>query len=188
MHVLIEHDLFIKTIAFGTMLFSLSSLEYNNTQLNTTKVTVHLRNGVAEILNQHQDLIGQIDNDIVEIETLFENKIEKTLFVVQRAVVVVSKKRLDSTLETKETSVYVYAKRAQEINSSFSIDEISKELQLKSSQLALNVEEQREIFQKKTMEKKDSANSQNPLVSAPMLLLEEDIDFLKKILLVAKKK
>jgi sRNA-binding regulator protein Hfq len=32
------------------MLFFLATPEYNNLQSNTTKVKVHLRNGVAEIL------------------------------------------------------------------------------------------------------------------------------------------
>jgi hypothetical protein len=40
------------------MLFSLATPEYNNLQSNTTKVKVHLRN-VAEIFDQHQDLMGK---------------------------------------------------------------------------------------------------------------------------------
>ena len=53
------------------MLFLLATPEYNNVQSNTTKVRVHLRSGIAEIFEQHQDLMGKVDNNIVEIETNF---------------------------------------------------------------------------------------------------------------------
>jgi hypothetical protein len=76
------------------MLFLLATPEYNNIQSNTTKVKVHLRNGVAEILEQHQDLMGKVENNLLEIETNFENRLEKLLFVLQDAVFVVSNKGL----------------------------------------------------------------------------------------------
>jgi F0F1-type ATP synthase epsilon subunit len=104
------------------MLFLLNTPEYTNVQSNTTKVKVHLKNGVAEILDQHQDLMGRVENNIVEIETNFENKTEKNLFVLQDAVFIVSTKGLDKKLE-KKTSVYVYAKNVKEINSR--LDKIS---------------------------------------------------------------
>ena len=47
------------------MLFSLATPEYTHIQSNTTKVRVHLRSGVAEIFEQHQDLMGKIDNNII---------------------------------------------------------------------------------------------------------------------------
>jgi len=75
------------------MLFLLATPEYNNVQSNTTKVRVHLRSGVAEIFEQHQDLMGKIDNDIVEIETNFENRLEKIWFVLQDAVFIVSNQK-----------------------------------------------------------------------------------------------
>ena len=52
------------------MLFLLATPEYNNVQANTTKVRVHLRSGVAEIFEQHQDLMGKVENNLIEIETL----------------------------------------------------------------------------------------------------------------------
>ena len=54
------------------MLFLLATPEYNNIQSNTTKVKVHLRNGVAEILEQHQDLMGKVENNLLEIEMQVE--------------------------------------------------------------------------------------------------------------------
>ena len=110
------------------MLFLLATPEYNNVQSNTTKVRVHLRSGIAEIFEQHQDLMGKIDNNIVEIETNFENKLEKIWFVLQDAVFIVSnQKDKNSAFESEGTGVYVYAKRVKEINSSVSMEELSKQ-------------------------------------------------------------
>ena len=83
------------------MLFLLATPEYNNIQSNTTKVRVHLRNGVAEIFDQHQDLMGKIDNNILEVETNFENKVEKLLFVLQDGVFIVSNQGLDVNSDNK---------------------------------------------------------------------------------------
>ena len=115
------------------MLFFLATPEYNNIQSNTTKVKVHLRNGVAEILDQHQDLMGKVENNLLEIETNFENKLEKLLFILQDAVFIVSNKGLDTNIESKGTGVYVYAKRVREITSSTSVEEISKQYDQKNS-------------------------------------------------------
>ena len=98
------------------MLFLLATPEYNNVQSNTTKVRVHLRSGIAEIFEQHQDLMGKVDNNIVEIETNFENKLEKIWFVLQDAVFIVSNQKGDSAaaaFENEGTGVYIYAKRVQ---------------------------------------------------------------------------
>jgi hypothetical protein len=117
------------------MLFLLATPEYNNIQSNTTKVKVHLRNGVAEILEQHQDLMGKVENNLLEIETNFENRLEKLLFVLQDAVFVVSNKGLETNVESKGTGVYVYAKRVREITPSTSVDEIVKQYDLKNAEL-----------------------------------------------------
>ena len=98
------------------MLFLLATPEYNNVQSNTTKVRVHLRSGIAEIFEQHQDLMGKVDNNIVEIETNFENKLEKIWFVLQDAVFIVSNQKGNaaaSAFENEGTGVYIYAKRVQ---------------------------------------------------------------------------
>jgi F0F1-type ATP synthase epsilon subunit len=117
------------------MLFLLATPEYSNLQSNTTKVKVHLRSGVAEIFEQHQDLMGKVENNIIEIETNFENKFEKSLFILQDAVFVVSNQGLDTSAETKGTGVYVYAKKVKEINSSISIDEVTKQYEQKIVEL-----------------------------------------------------
>ena len=46
------------------MFFLLATPQYNNSQSNITKVKVHLRNGIAEIFDQHQDLMGKVENNL----------------------------------------------------------------------------------------------------------------------------
>jgi len=158
------------------MLFLLATPEYNNSQSNTTKVKVHLRSGVAEILENHQDLMGKVENNIVEIESNFENKIEKILFVLQDAVFVVSNQGLDKTSTNKGTGVYIYAKRAKEINSTLSIDEISKQFELKNQQL----ETERQKIASGTLD------ASNKVVSSKIIMMEDEIEFLKKVQSVVK--
>jgi len=157
------------------MLFLLATPEYNNVQSNTTKVKVHLRSGVAEIFDQHQDLMGKVENNIVEIETNFENKIEKTLFVLQDAVFVVSNQGLDSGTDNQGTGVYVYAKRAKEITSSISVDEVSKQYEQKKEEL--EVEQQKVIA---------NGNVADQVMTSKMILIEDELEFLKKVVTVVK--
>lgn len=158
------------------MLFLLATPEYNNVQSNTTRVKVHLRNGVAEIYDQHQDLMGKVENNIVEIETNFENKIEKFLFVLQDAVFIVSNKGLDGNSNNNETSVYIYAKRVREINSDLSLDQLSSQIEEKQTQL--NSEIEKLVGQEnKALEK---------VINSRILLIQEDLDFLTKSLTIAK--
>jgi hypothetical protein len=156
------------------MLFLLATPEYNNVQSNTTKVRVHLRNGVAEIFDQHQDLMGKVDNNIIEIETNFENRLEKILFVLQDAVFIVSNQGLDKTAENKGTGIYVYAKRVKEITPSVSLEEISKQYDQK------NIELENEN------QKLTSTDSSNKAINAKIFVLKDELDFLKKVLNVVK--
>ena len=157
------------------MLFLLNTPEYTNVQSNTTKVKVHLKNGVAEILDQHQDLMGRVENNIVEIETNFENKTEKNLFVLQDAVFIVSTKGLDKKLD-KKTSVYVYAKNVKEINSRLAVDEITKQYEKKLSLL----ETETLKLSAQNSEKLESS------IKSKIFMLNEDAEFLKKVLTLAK--
>lgn len=155
------------------MLFLLATPEYNNIQSNTTKVKVHLRNGVAEILDQHQDLMGKVENNLLEIETNFENRIEKLLFVLQDAVFIVSNKGLETNIDSKGTGVYVYAKRVREITSSTSVDEIVKQYDQKNSDL------EKEVAKLETETNKAKANSK-------IFLLKEEVEFLKRVVTIIK--
>jgi len=157
------------------MLFLLNTPEYTNVQSNTTKVKVHLKNGVAEILDQHQDLMGRVENNIVEIETNFENKTEKNLFVLQDAVFIVSTKGLDKKVD-KKTSVYVYAKNVKEINSRLAIDEITKQYEKKVSLL----ETETLKLSAQNSEKLESS------IKSKIFALNDDVEFLKKVLNLSK--
>lgn len=155
------------------MLFFLSTSEYSNVQNNTTRVKVHLSGGIAEILDQHQDLMGRIDNNIIEIETFFENRLEKLLFVLQDAVFVVSHKGLGADKDKNKTAVYVYAKRAKEISSNLTIDEVSKQYEKVVKQLEV-------------LKEKQSKDSLNRLLKSKILLVEEEANFLTKTMTVMK--
>jgi len=155
------------------MLFLLATPEYSNLQSNTTKVKVHLRSGVAEIFEQHQDLMGKVENNIVEIESNFENKIEKSLFVLQDAVFVVSNQGLDTTSETKGTGVYVYAKKVKEITSTISVDDVTKQYEQKVAEL--EVENQ-----------KLAGDANDKVINSKIFLLKDEVEFLKKVVTIVK--
>jgi len=155
------------------MLFLLATPEYNNIQSNTTKVKVHLRNGVAEILEQHQDLMGKVENNLLEIETNFENRLEKLLFVLQDAVFVVSNKGLETNVESKGTGVYVYAKRVREITSSTSVDEIVKQYDLKNAEL------EKEVAILET-------DPNSTKTKSKVFLLKDEVEFLRRAVTIIK--
>ena len=161
------------------MLFLLATPEYNNVQSNTTKVRVHLRSGIAEIFEQHQDLMGKVDNNIVEIETNFENKLEKIWFVLQDAVFIVSNQKGDSAasaFENEGTGVYIYAKRVQEINSSVSMEELSKQYDEKVS---LFEAEKQKLVDEIIDVSDETSNSK-------LMVIKDEIDFIKKVMAVVK--
>jgi phosphorylcholine metabolism protein LicD len=155
------------------MLFFLATPEYNNIQSNTTKVKVHLRNGVAEILDQHQDLMGKVENNLLEIETNFENKLEKLIFVLQDAVFIVSNKGLQTNIESQNTGVYVYAKRVREINSATSIDEIVKQYDQKNSTLETEIA-------------KLDTETNSAKLNSRIFLLKEEVEFLRRVVTIVK--
>ena len=161
------------------MLFLLATPEYNNVQSNTTKVRVHLRSGIAEIFEQHQDLMGKVDNNIVEIETNFENKLEKIWFVLQDAVFIVSNQKGDSAeaaFENEGTGVYIYAKRVKEINSSVSLEELSKQYDEKVS---LFETEKQKLVDENIDVSDETSNSK-------LMVIKDEIDFIKKVMAVVK--
>jgi hypothetical protein len=154
------------------MFFLLATPQYNNSQSNITKVKVHLRNGIAEIFDKHQDLMGKVENNLVEIESFSENKVEKSVFVLQDAVFIVSNQKNNSTpsaFENEGTGVYVYAKRAKEVNSSTSLEEITKQYDQKFSVL-----------------EGLKQNSEDKVNASKILLLNEEVEFLKKVITVIK--
>jgi len=168
------------------MFFFLSSAQYITNQENTTKIKVHLRNGVAEILNNHQDLLGLVENNLVEIESNFENKVEKFSFIVQDAVFLVSNKGLDP--KQKGMAVYVYAKNAYELNSSLPVNDISKMYEKKKE--TLDILEQKLLVekakQKDIKENERKKTKEEIKLSSDILVLKSDVAFLKQTLTFAK--
>ena len=155
------------------MLFLLATPEYSNLQSNTTKVKVHLRSGVAEIFEQHQDLMGKVENNIIEIETNFENIFEKSLFILQDAVFVVSNQGLDTTAETKGTGVYVYAKKVKEITSTISVDDVTKQYEQKVAELEIE-------------NQKLAGDANDKVINSKIFLLKDEVEFLKKVVTIVK--
>jgi len=161
------------------MLFLLSTPEYNKIQSNITKVKVHLRNGIAEILDQHQDLMGKVENNLVEIETNFENKLEKLIYILQDAVFIVSTKGLDKNPEFKGTGVYVYARRVREVNQVTSIDEITKQYEQKNTELEKEIAKLENVLEENT-------KKNNLVLNSKTLLLKEEVEFLKRAIGIIK--
>jgi F0F1-type ATP synthase epsilon subunit len=153
------------------MQFFLTSPDYNKTQTNVTKVRVSLRTGIAEILENHQNLMGKVENNVVEIETNFDGRTEKLLFVLQDGVFMVSNDGFTES-EPEETeggsAVYIYASRAVEINSSTSIDDLAKE-----------EDQKRQILETELAETTDNNRSK-------ILMMEGDLVFLEKAIASVK--
>jgi len=160
------------------MLFLLATPEYNNIQSNTTKVKVHLRNGIAEIFDLHQDLMGKVENNLVEIETNFENKLEKFLFILQDAVFIVSTKGLESNVDFKGTSVYIYAKNVRQITSSTSVEEMNKQYEQKNAELEKETEKLNNL---------DSGTSNSKaFLTSKIILLKDEVEFLQRAVTIIK--
>jgi len=161
------------------MLFFLSTPDYNKLQSNVTKVKVHLRNGIAEILDQHQDLMGKVENNLLEIETNFENKLEKIVYILQDAVFVVANKGLEKNAEKKGTGVYVYARRVREINQNTSIEEMKTLYEKKKNQLDSEISQLENLPEEKVKKSRLLLNSK-------ALLLKEEVEFLRRSLIIMK--
>jgi len=145
------------------MTLTLASGEFTRTFPSLLSVNVCLRNGSAQILPKHQDLIGKVENNILELEV--ENEPDKTKMFLQDGIFLVSN-------EDSKTSIYVFSKRILEIekgvNSRTKIEELKKELEQKS----------------KEIETKQALN--NPSMAARIVILQDEIEFIKKYLKVVE--
>jgi len=158
------------------MLFSLATPEATKKFLpNATRVKAHLTTGIVEILDKHDDILGKININFVEVESNEDNKFEKLKYILQEGVVVVANKGLN--VETAQTGVYVFAKRIVEVTTALSIEEFSKRVEQKTTKL--DNEKQALI---------DATNSgmKTGKMKTRVLLLEEELDFEKKVLVFIK--
>jgi F0F1-type ATP synthase epsilon subunit len=160
------------------MFFILASPEYNLTKLNVIRVKAYLRNGISEVLENHQDLMGKIENNLVEIEVAGDNKFEKFLYVLQDAVFIVSSK--NKKIQSKSVGIYIYAKRVKEINELTSLDQIKKELDDKKIEL------EKEIIKLSSLTEESNSRNSESLINSKIFLLKEEIEFLKRLLSIVK--
>jgi F0F1-type ATP synthase epsilon subunit len=159
------------------MQFSLATPEDSKKVLtNATKVKIHLTTGIVEILDKHQDLLGKVGIDLLEIESNEDNKTEKSKFILQDALVIVSNKGLNADVAA-ETGVYVFAKRVLELNSSLSLEEFSKKVEQKSSKLDA---------EKQLLADAASGTGNVEKIKTKVFLLEDELEFDKKVLTLIK--
>jgi glutamate synthase domain-containing protein 3 len=161
------------------MKFSLSTPENTIKILsNASKIKVNLTNGIIEVLDKHQDLLGKVGIDIVQIESNNENKIEKFQFIVQEAIVIVSTKGLDSAL-APDTGVYIYAQRVLELTSNLSLEEFSK----KTEQSLAKLESEKQFLSTLDQEKEKQKARQ---LRTQIFRLEEEFLFNQAIVSLIK--
>jgi F0F1-type ATP synthase epsilon subunit len=166
------------------MQFSLATPEDSKKSLsNATRVKLHLSTGIVEILEKHQDLLGKIGIDLLEVEKTEENKFEKLRFVVQDALVIVSNKGFNTDL-TPQTGVYIYAKRVIELTSTLSMDDLNKKLEQKI--LKLEAEKQRLNDLNDAITNPDEKIANSNKMKTKIFLLEEEVEFDKKVLAFIK--
>jgi len=158
------------------MQFSLATPEDSKKILsNATRVKVHLTTGIVEILDKHQDLLGKVNIDLLEVESNDENKLEKSKFLLQDALVIVSNKGLN--IETLETGVYIFAKRVLELTGNLPLDEFSKKVEQKSEKL---------VLEKQSLADAINNNLNVNKIKAKIFLLEDELEFDKKVLNLIK--
>lgn len=140
---------------------------------NVNRIKIHLTTGLIEILDKHQDLLGQIRTDLVEVENNDENKIEKIRFIVQDAVVIVSNKGLNNDNTLSETGTYIYTKRVLELTSNLSLDEFSKKIE----QNSIKLENEKQVLSDPNITLINLKKTKTKI-----FLLEDDLEFDKKVL------
>ena len=158
------------------MQFSLATPEDNKKVLsNATKVKVHLTTGIIEILDKHQDLLGKVSLDLLEVESNDDNKAEKSKFILQDGLVIVSNKGL--SVEVAQTGVYIFAKRVVELTSGLSLDEFSKKVETKSTKLE---------FEKQILIEAPTGGINADKIKTKIFMMEDELEFDKKVLALIK--
>ncbi len=161
------------------MFLSITTPEHLHIQPNSLRIKAGLTSGVLEIYNKHQDLIGKIDNNFLEVDSINENKEEKSFYILQDAIFVVSNQNFEEETNASQTSIYVYAKKLLEISKNFSSDLILKELDEKKKELENQME--------KLKNESDEDNNFDMLTSK-ILILKDDVIFLEKAYSFLKEK
>jgi hypothetical protein len=164
------------------MRFSLATPEDSKKILsNAIKAKIYLTTGVVEIFEKHQDLLGKVDINLVEVETNQENKQEKFTFIVHDALVIVSNKGLNSEI-ISETGVYIFAKRVLEVTSNFTVENISLEDFSKKVELKLTkLEGKKQYLLEPTISNLDFEKTKTDII-----ILEDELNFEKRVIAILK--
>ena len=144
---------------------------------NCLNLKIALTTGQCQVLPNHLPLVGSINTDIVEVESLNDlNEKLKTSYLLQDAVVVITQDQ-EALSDGDKTAVYIYARRMLDLSSTLSIEELSKNLSEKEKSYAFELNEFR-------------ANGENEgqLASSKMMILSKEITFLQKACLLLKEK
>jgi F0F1-type ATP synthase epsilon subunit len=158
------------------MHFFLSSSSENKGQTSVTKVRIFLRTGIVEILEQHQNLIGQIANDIVEVETTFEGVVSRELYVIRNGVLVVTNQfaPVGDNFEFGKTSVFIYS------------DDVTKVQDSLTPFIVQSLVESRKKLDEELMA--EALKEIKQMKSAFIKTLESEIAYLEKVLKAIKNK
>jgi hypothetical protein len=159
----------------------LTSMDYTYMEHYATKVKVRLQTGEAEFYEQHQELLGVIISDFVQIERTIDNKVEIRSFMVQDSVVVVTTpKKEDLNPESPNpnniTYVFIYCKQAIEIDSQTPIDKILTNCE--NLKIKLLKEQENLSFEKKENPKDVGV----AVLETKILMLQRDISYYEKVL------
>lgn len=158
------------------MEFILLTPERNYQILNVLKVKGYLKNGIVEVFDKHQFLMGLIENNLIEIETIGETELKK-FFVLQDGIFIVSETNLGGLKGKTPTTVYAYAKTFFEIKKTTSIEELSK-----------NYEEKRQELDQELVKLNIGKNEPiNYLLNAKALLLKQEVEFFRNIIKISEK-
>jgi hypothetical protein len=158
------------------------------------KVRANLESGVIEIYEGHQELVGTINNKLLEVHMEEENSNVKVFYVIQEGIVTVSDIDIplysmeETSYEPPGTIVKVFCKYLRELNSKTSIDELSALCQEKELFLEKRIQElsnpENKVF---GMEKKGNIIEIDEMDDdVKIMILKKDLEFFKQCLYFAK--
>ncbi len=142
--------------------------------LNCLNVKLALTTGQCQILKNHLPLVGSIENDLLELESIndLNEKIKKS-YLLQDAIIVVTP---DKDLE-KDSSIYVYAKKILELSNNLPFEDLIEDLNQKKKNLEF------ELNQVKLENEKDEG-----ITTSKIIILNREIKFLEKACVLIKGK
>lgn len=149
----------------------LSAVGYDNRFENVTKVRAYLTSGIVEILDGHQSMVGSIINNQIEIETTFDSKVERQVFMVKESVILINPEKIAE--EFGLTVVFIQANAIRDITkpSSSTIEGLKRECE----KLELNLS--------KIPSSEDSTKN-----SAARKVIQSDLTFLLKVITEVEKR